>query len=137
MSERVEVYWNLHKTCYSVRSLGGVRKGLVTCHPYGIELRDVSFAVQPAGRARTLAERRKNVHAFVRGVPTGIWYYEDEDESAYNPPHAGRDWTAVRYNPYTGASFVTLDGSPVTNADVVRCATLVDGKSRLYALNPE
>ena len=49
-SERVEVYRNLHKNCFSVRALTGENKGKVIDHVQEITLKDVKFAVQPAGR---------------------------------------------------------------------------------------
>ena len=33
-------------------------------------VKDVKFVVQPAGRKRVLEEKRKNVHAFIRGELT-------------------------------------------------------------------
>ena len=54
---------------------------------------DVKFAVQPAGRAKVLRERKKNVHAFVRGTV------------ARNPIMAHQQ--VVSYNPYEMDSFFT------------------------------
>ena len=56
-------------------------------------LKDVKFAVQPAGRRKVLRERKKNVHAFVRGdmvSPHSIPYPELNEfkrEVTYNPYH--------------------------------------------------
>ena len=58
----VEVYRNLHKKCWSVRQGGKVK-----VHTSYICLQDVKFVVQPAGREKVLKEKKKNVHAFVRG----------------------------------------------------------------------
>jgi hypothetical protein len=54
---RVQVYYNLHKRCLSVRHRGKVIK-----HAKSVILRDASFRVQPAGRERVLKQKRKNVH---------------------------------------------------------------------------
>ena len=89
--QRVEVYRNLHKNCYSVRALTGENKGRVIDHVRSITLKDATFVVQPAGRDRVLREKRKNVHAFVRGYVT--------DESI---THGMR----VRYDPYLNDAFV-------------------------------
>lgn len=102
---KVEVYFNLHKKCLSVRALEGDRKGRVIAHTDAVELFDVTFAVQPAGRAKVLREGRKNVHAFVRG----IWV----------APMGAEAWqtTPVTYNPYKYESFVNReDETPVTKA---------------------
>jgi len=64
--DRVEIYRNLHKNCFSVR-----KNGRVVRHVFDHEkayLEDVKFAVQPAGRKKVLREQRKNVHAFIRGT---------------------------------------------------------------------
>ena len=94
---RVEVYWNLHKKCYSVR-----HKGRVIAHvPYAV-LKDVKWVVQPAGRRRVLRERKKNVHAFARGT----WLYGNDEMqlSADNLRLTKRQ--PVTYNPYHQTSFV-------------------------------
>ena len=44
---RVEVYYNLHKHLFSVR-----HKGKDISHRYDVQLGDVTFAVQEAGRGR-------------------------------------------------------------------------------------
>jgi len=64
--QKVEIYRNLHKKCFSIR-----HKGKVVDYLYDSEeliLQDVKFAVQPAGRERVRREKKKNVHAFVRGT---------------------------------------------------------------------
>jgi hypothetical protein len=58
----VEVYWNLHKRTFSVR-----RRGRVLMHADDVVLRDARFVVQPAGWERSVRERRRRVHAYVRG----------------------------------------------------------------------
>ena len=60
--KKVEVYWNLHKKIWSVR-----HKGRVVGHMKTVDLYNVEWVVQPAGRRRVLQEGRKNVHAFARG----------------------------------------------------------------------
>ena len=49
----VEVYYNLHKNCFSVR-----HAGRVWFHTNTVTLRNCKFAVQPAGRAKVLEEKR-------------------------------------------------------------------------------
>jgi hypothetical protein len=91
MPQRVEVYRNLHKNCYSVRALSGENKGRVVNHVQAIILKDATFVVQPAGRDRVLREQRKNVHAFVRGTITD------------QPVVHG---LSVRYDPYLNDAFI-------------------------------
>jgi hypothetical protein len=65
---RDDVYFNLHKKVYSIRGRSGFYKGRVRYHAKALEITYPTFVVQPAGRAKVLKEKRKNVHAFVRGL---------------------------------------------------------------------
>ena len=106
----VEIYWNLHKDCFSVR-----RKGKVVDYLYGddyLTLTDVEFVVQKAGRERVLREKRKNVHAFVRGT---IRFSEDCATQQ-----------KATYNPYFMDSFYTKLGGNITPVHKARSATLTD-----------
>lgn len=59
---KVQVYRNLHKGCWSVR-----HKGKIVAHLERVFLKNCTFHVQPAGRAKVLKEQRKNVHAYIKG----------------------------------------------------------------------
>ena len=87
---RLEVLYNLHKKIWSVRYRGKVLE-----HTTNIELEDVSLDVQPAGNARVRREKRKNVHAFVRGKRVEPW------KVSYD-----KNWKEVTYNPYKHKNFV-------------------------------
>ena len=103
--QKVEVYRNLHTGLWSVR-----QGGVVKLHTDYIILRNVQFAVQPAGRARVIKEERKNVHAFVRGYLTTRQIVDamEHDCIVSNP----------RYNLHKFASFVDDDEQPVYTADL-------------------
>ena len=62
---KVEVYKNLHKDTWSIRDQS---TGRVVDHSDHVLIKDAKFVVQKGGRNRVLKEKRKNVHAFVRGV---------------------------------------------------------------------
>ena len=64
---RVQVYYNLHKHCYSIR-----QSGRVIGHTDSIVLRDARFNVAPAGRDKVRATGVKNVHATVTGYISPI-----------------------------------------------------------------
>ena len=64
--DRIEVYRNLHNDTFSIRRNGKVVKHLANWQ--SIFLKDVKFAVQPAGREKGRREGKKNVHAFIRGT---------------------------------------------------------------------
>ena len=105
---RVQVYWNLHKDCWSVVALEGDRKGRVVTHADKVLLKDATFAVQPAGREKVRREKRKNVHAFVRGEWMNVL------------PATWRARRPVMYNPYKFDTFVFADNQePVFSAKSV------------------
>jgi hypothetical protein len=88
---RVEVYFNLHKKTFSVRS---AKSGKVLLHTDEVHIENPKFVVRQSGRNRVLSEGRKNVHAFVRGDATFFRYT--------NRPMLD----TLTYNPYKYASFV-------------------------------
>jgi hypothetical protein len=100
--DRVEVYRNLHNNTFSIRRNGKVVKHLenwMTLH-----LKDVKFAVQPAGREKVRREGKKNVHAFIRGT---VEKYGDTPYDAYTegllsttPQGFPKEQEMVSYNPY-------------------------------------
>ena len=106
---RVQVYYNLHKKCLSVR-----HKGKVIEHAQEVTLTDARFHVQQAGRERVLKQKRKNVHAYVSGkLKESFWFTQ-------SPSYV---WTAkqrVTYNPYKHKNFVDKETlEPVASAEVV------------------
>jgi len=101
----VDVYWNLHKKCWSVRNR---KTGRIAKHAKSLMVEGVAFIVQPAGRARVLQEKKKNVHAFVRGT---IYRYGDADSYSVSK--------IVKYNPYLMSQFSKSDGSNVYDASLV------------------
>lgn len=113
--DRIEVYRNLHKDCFSVRKNGRVVKYI--SNEEELYMQNVKFAVQPAGRAKVLREGKKNVHAFVRGT------YIDGPFPAYFP-------TRAAYNPYLHGYFFTSENDgkrlkPIYESEKV---ILSDGK---------
>ena len=100
---KVDVYFNLHKKCLSVR-----HKGKVIAHSNYVKITNPKFVVSEAGRQRVLREKRKNVHAFVRGELAAL-------ES--NPNEQPNNLQTITYNPYKYTSFVTdSTKTPVQNA---------------------
>ena len=102
---RVQVYWNLHKECWSVVALQGEHKGRVVKHTDSIVIKAATFVVQPAGRERVRREGKKNVHAFVRGTVSLIGELVEfmmvDGGVMENRP--------VTYNPYKFDTFVFAD----------------------------
>jgi len=106
--DRVEIYRNLNNGTHSIRRNGKVVKHLQ--HYQSIFLKDVKFAVQPAGREKVRREGRKNVHAFVRGtviLPSTI--NGTTDEFKKKMPYV------VTYNPYHMEHFGTNINTSATD----------------------
>jgi len=100
-SKPTKIYWNLHKHKFSI-----VQGGLVVRHLELFELEDVTFHVQPAGNAKVRKQKRKNVHAYLKGMPCSHVLTDEIGEA--------------KYNPYKDNSFVMVDsGEPVHKADHV------------------
>ena len=118
---KIEVYRNLHRDCWSVR-----QNGLVKFHCQYIYMRDCNFVVQPAGHAKVLREKKKNVHAFVRG-------YLTLDDSAIGT-HLFC-WDDIYYNPYKASTFVDWEDKAVVHADFVDLS-ITDKNTPVLALNP-
>ena len=107
--KKVHCYFNLHKKCLSVRF-----KGLVINHTEEIELDDVTFHVSQAGRERVIREKRKNVHATVRG------HMVADKLASRAAVEAIENAVAVTYNPYLYNSFVkVIDKTPISQAKKV------------------
>jgi len=117
MNEKVEVYRNLHKNCWSVRDN---KTGLVLRHVDEIHLENADLVVRPAGRERVLQEKRKNVHAFAKGEVTA-WIPRLPDEWRLNKDeYETYDTTQIVYNPYLYNSFVYIDSEkPIFYAERV------------------
>ena len=97
---KVRVYKNLHKDCWSIK-----QDGLVKGHATELYLWDCAFQVNKKGRERVLAEKRKNVHAYVIGYLTEA-HNISSNWDAINPPETQE---RVNYNPYLYETFVRTE----------------------------
>jgi len=103
----VFVYRNLHKQCLSVQ-----QDGIVRCHVDNIVLEDAEFRVGKAGQRKVRDEKRKNVHAKVKGMvvekPSEILELGWND--AYYNPYKTDEFTDVQSGRYLkSAKFVDVD----------------------------
>lgn len=132
---RAFVYWNLHRDLFSVRN---TRTGRVEAHAQMVVIHDATFAVSQAGRARVLRERRKNVHAGVRGEVAHVEMHPFDGWPRADLPKMDeeisvRGWTRVTYNPYRFTTFVRAsDERPLEGAEEVRMV-IRGGRARVYA----
>lgn len=118
IGKKVQVYFNLHKKCYSVRDK---KTRLVIAHVNEICLGDVTFKVSEKGRQRVLASKQKNVHALVEGTILSYGAFK-------------RDMRGVEYNPYKYESFITrADKQPIESANEVYMHVTYGKKARIFA----
>ena len=103
----VHVYRNLHKNCFSVR-----QGGIVKCHTTSVYLENANFVVSEKGRQKVLAEKRKNVHAYIKG--TVIDAKEINRRIALD-----LKWSTCYYNPYETEKFTDRHGKHVQSAKYV------------------
>jgi hypothetical protein len=113
------VYRNLHTGLWSVK------QGIVRFHTNCIFLKDVTFPVNEKVRQRVIANKRKEVHAFVMGfitqngdAPLFDAYYKDKQE--------------VTYNPYKNETFVCKDRKVISAA---MCCLVKQGGMKVFASN--
>lgn len=107
--QRVHVFFNLHKGGYSIKDK---KTGLVVAYADTVLLENCIFRVQQGGRQKTIAEKRKRVHAIVEG-----------DFVRAGRPEATIKMEKVYYNPYTTEEFTsTVTGQHVFEADKVAFA---------------
>lgn len=123
VGKRVEVYFNLRKNCFSIKDCS---TGRVIGHADWIPLVDVTFHVSEAGRQRVLRERKKNVHAVVRGTVSTV-------AGTVDTP----GFTSVSYNPYQGPYFVDrLSHVPIASAATARLTVWTENgvtKGKIFA----
>ena len=126
IGKKVEVYRNLHKNCFSIR-----QNGKVVDYVYSgqeLHLTDVEFRVQPAGRERVRREKKKNVHAYVKGTVAPL-------EGLQRKKLFIRCFQTACYEPYTMESFETFpDETPIYEAPhvIFRKGELFVSRRRKY-----
>ena len=105
----VDVYLNLHRPGFlSIRAAEGPDKGRVIGYSTAIELEGCQFRVSEAGRQRVLRERRKNVHATVRGRVVQVCTEASPSPRLVSKAHQALAGGAkdVTYNPYFTPLFI-------------------------------
>jgi hypothetical protein len=99
---RYRIYRNLRKQCWSIQEKVDGR-WIVTQRRDEVIVMHARFKVSPAGRARCLRERRKNVHAYLL-----------TDHIMEHNPRRLVVGERITYNPFKHETFVdTHNGEPV------------------------
>lgn len=76
----IRVHRNLHRGCYSI-----VQHGRVVGHEDTFCLLNAEFRVGEKSRQRVVREKRKNVHAYVKGTETNVPLPSGLRKVTYNP----------------------------------------------------
>ena len=116
-NKKIEVYFNLHKKTWSVR-----QSGRVVGHTDYIQVKDPQFVVSQKGNERVRREKKKNVHAFVRG------YVESR------LPVFPSKMRFVTYNPYKNSSVVVRNTNDTICSSPYAALEVVNQKPRVEAL---
>ena len=116
-NKKIEVYFNLHKKTWSVR-----QSGKVIGHTDYIQVKDPQFVVSQKGNERVRREKKKNVHAFVRG------YVESR------LPVFPSKMRFVTYNPYKNSSFEVRNTNDTICSSPYAALEVVNQKPRVEAL---
>lgn len=125
MSERVRVYRNLHKQCYSVQTYTPGVGWRVDHHADEISLIRAEFKISKRGQQRVREERKKNVHAFVYGVIDG-------DTTVPSTMHYQR----LTYNPYDDFGFSAVPRSYWSPINIVEASHVILNEHGMFAWAP-
>lgn len=117
LGDKVRVYRNLNNGKWSIKAMTGEYKGKVVAHLDYLTLKDTSFIVSMAGRARVLREGRKNVHAFAMGFLHSCNEIELESTSE-----------VITYDPYRCGFFYSIDSSN-TPIETIKQLNFTKGKA--------
>jgi hypothetical protein len=128
---KVDVYYNLHKHTFSIRSRESEGYGCIVGHSDNVVIISPEFVVRQAGREKVLRTKQKNVHAFVRGhvledyAPFSSSFTEDGETYLTSPIAKKKEYTIpsgkkdiAKYNPYKYTHFVNSKEERVYNADM-------------------
>ena len=116
----VQVYFNLHKKCFSQRNK---RENRVMFYSHNLYLENAKFIVNESGRKKVLQTKVKNVHAYIEAelfLPQPVFFKEPKG-------------TRIRYNPYLFESFVDSEENIIYNAKQVYL-NVVSSKPVVFAI---
>lgn len=80
INERVSVYRNTHKNCYSIK-----QGNVVVAYADKLFLRQTTFKVNQTGRNRVIESERKNPHAWINGLICSLEFSQKGRQITYNP----------------------------------------------------
>lgn len=104
----VKVYRNSHKKCWSIKE-----GKLPVKHATQLLLYNCLFHVSQSGRLRVLWQKKKNVHAWIKGTIVETIHWSSVCMEAF------WTWKEVKYNPYKSPCFVYDNNKPIYSANKV------------------
>ena len=122
-SKEYLIYYNLHNNLWSIKD---TKTKHVVGHAGIIILADVQPVVSENGRQRVIKERRKNVHAYLRGKIVSLGDFHSykgrrkpAEATCRNHSMDGLDdYRPITYNPYARGDFYYKDDDKTfTSAD--------------------
>ena len=116
-NRKVDVYFNLHKKTWSVR-----QAGKVVGHTDQIHIKNAQYVVSQKGNERVRREKKKNVHAFVRGYVDTLPYMLADDIKL------------VSYNPYKNNSFVVRNTNDSICSSPWACCEVINKRPTVEAI---
>ena len=124
--KQYDIYYNLHNGKWSIREVGS---NLIVGHAAALTIESVTPIVREGGRQRVIKEKRKNVHAFLRGSIRNLQGFESY-KGRRKPTQPRRPKLSVKpadtlvYNPYKGPTFFNVSkGEEFVYADIVRLSS--------------
>ena len=131
IGKKVEVYYNLHKNTFSIRSrvlIDGEWRQRVIAHADYVKLNKVSFQVNQLSRYKVRLDKSKNVHAYVKGILEDFIEYQGKGLSSVVLPKP-ITMLEVSYNPYDDKhDRFYLKSNHLSNLDQIE---LVDGHAKM------
>jgi hypothetical protein len=122
----LKCYRNLNRRLGDEKDFWSVKQGnIVRFHCRCIFLKDVTFPVNEKVRQRVIANKRKEVHAFVMGFIT-----QTGDAPLFDA--YCKDKQEVTYNPYKNETFVCEDRKVISAA---MCCLVKRGGMKVFASN--
>jgi hypothetical protein len=123
VGERVEVYYNLNKGGYSIKSIDkrNPNKGKVVAYADYVTLENATFHASEATLKRILASKQKSVYAVVRGYLVSA---DKQETTQYKRGYI---------NPYTTGHFINED----TKEQLTTAAQVYFENKRFYFKDEE
>ena len=100
----IYVYKNTKNKCYSI-----MKNGRVVDRKKIIYLKSCEFVVRPAGRRKTITEKRKNVHAFIKGELSRPFNIKNPRLLSYDPYQYNYFFDKINKKKLEKVKYIKLD----------------------------